>query len=214
MSPIIGAPSGPPDGIAPTAATPRSSRPRRTNQSDTQKSAHYRQPPQLLTQLVGAGDDHAAQLHERKPTHVDRAAASKQKQPQRLALLPRSRQRRSFAGERRAGRADRVERVVLTLQPPLVAWAAASLEHRLAAAAQMTSKPGTVMACTLDGPHASAICSGLSEAQRLRVPACARTHRSSRDNDTGTGNDNREHVLIAMRINSDQVVHFICKHLD
>jgi transposase len=34
-------PSGPPDGIAPTAATPRSSRPRRTNQSDTQKSAHY-----------------------------------------------------------------------------------------------------------------------------------------------------------------------------
>src|SRR5947207_4349702 len=42
MSPIIGAPSGPPDGIAPTAATPRSSRPRRTNQSDTQKPAHYR----------------------------------------------------------------------------------------------------------------------------------------------------------------------------
>src|SRR6266851_2313382 len=42
MSPIIGAPSGPPDGIAPTATTPRSSRPRRTNQSDTQKPAHYR----------------------------------------------------------------------------------------------------------------------------------------------------------------------------
>src|SRR6266508_3897105 len=37
-----GPPSGPPDGIAPTAATPRSSRTRRTNQSDTQKSAHYR----------------------------------------------------------------------------------------------------------------------------------------------------------------------------
>src|SRR5438034_5891198 len=36
-----GPPSGPSDGIAPTAATPRSSRPRRTNQSDTQKSAHY-----------------------------------------------------------------------------------------------------------------------------------------------------------------------------
>src|SRR5438128_1364526 len=145
---------------------------------------------------------------------INCAAASKQKQPQRLAFLPRSRQRRSLAGERRAGRADSVERVVLTLQPPLVAWAAASLEHRLAAAAQMTSKPGSVMACTLDGPHASAICSGLSEAQRLRVPACVRTHRSSRDNDTVTGNDNREHVLIAMRINSDHVVHFICKHLD
>src|SRR5438093_8037624 len=36
-----GPPSGPPDRIAPTAATPRSSRPRRPNQSDTQKSAHY-----------------------------------------------------------------------------------------------------------------------------------------------------------------------------
>src|SRR5204863_825884 len=35
------APSGPPGGIAPHAATPRSSRPRRTNQSDTQKPAHY-----------------------------------------------------------------------------------------------------------------------------------------------------------------------------
>src|SRR6266496_1564137 len=42
MSPISVSPSGPPDGIAPIAATPRSSRPRRTNQSDTQKSAHYR----------------------------------------------------------------------------------------------------------------------------------------------------------------------------
>src|SRR6266498_1380523 len=41
MSPISVSPSGPPDGIAPIAATPRSSRPRRTNQSDTQKSAHY-----------------------------------------------------------------------------------------------------------------------------------------------------------------------------
>src|SRR6266545_1113908 len=38
-----GPPSGPSAGIAPTAATPRSSRPRRTNQSDTQKSAHYPQ---------------------------------------------------------------------------------------------------------------------------------------------------------------------------
>ena len=78
----------------------------------------------------------------------------------------------------------------------------------------MTGKPCTVMACTLDRPDASAICIDLSETQRLRVPACARTHRSSRDNDTGTSDDNREHVLIAMRINPDHVVHFICKHLD
>src|SRR2546428_3533649 len=41
MSPMMGLLPGRPVGIAPTAATPRSSRPRRTNQSDTQKSAHY-----------------------------------------------------------------------------------------------------------------------------------------------------------------------------
>ena len=129
-----------------------------------------------MAELFGRGDDHAAQLHERNPTHVDRAAASKQQQPQRLASLPGSRQGERLARQRCAGGADRVERVVLTLQPPLVAWAAADLEHRLAAAAQMTGKPGTVMACTLDRPHASAICINLSETQRLRVPACARTH--------------------------------------
>jgi len=34
------------------------------------------------------------------------------------------------------------------------------------------------------------------------------------DDDTGARDDNREHVLIAMRINPDHVVHLICKHLD
>jgi hypothetical protein len=53
MSPISVSPSGPPDGIAPTAATPRSSRPRRTNQSDTQKSAHYRRERRVYA-LVAA----------------------------------------------------------------------------------------------------------------------------------------------------------------
>src|SRR5205085_4060890 len=54
-----GPPSGPSGGIAPTAATPRSSRPRRTNQSDTQKSAHYLGivlvTPALLRRLQGEG---------------------------------------------------------------------------------------------------------------------------------------------------------------
>ncbi len=45
-----------------------------------------------------------------------------------------------LAREHRAGGPDRVEPVVLALQPPLVARAAAGLEHRLAAAAQIDGR--------------------------------------------------------------------------
>ena len=51
-----------------------------------------RQPPQLVAQPVGCGDDHAAQLHERDPALVDRAAPGEQQQPQRLLMLARARQ--------------------------------------------------------------------------------------------------------------------------
>ena len=80
-----------------------------------------RQPPQLVAELLGRGDDHAAQLHERFAADVDGAAAGDQQQPQRLPSLPCPRQRERLARERRARRPDRVERVVLAAQPPLVA---------------------------------------------------------------------------------------------
>ena len=78
-----------------------------------------RQPAQLLAELVGRGDDHAAQLHERFAADVDGAATRDQQQPQRLPPLARSRQRERLAGERRPRRPGRVERVVLAAQPPL-----------------------------------------------------------------------------------------------
>ena len=64
----------------------------------------------------------------------------------------------------------------LPLQPPLVARAAASLEHRLAAAAEIASEPGAVMACALDRPDAAAGCVLVSEREapartRARSPA-------------------------------------------
>ena len=59
---------GRPAEIAPTAATPRSSRPHRTNQSDTQKSAHYRRRAalnQLRALLVSAPDELRERLRDR-----------------------------------------------------------------------------------------------------------------------------------------------------
>jgi hypothetical protein len=67
---------------------------------------------QLLAQLVGRGDDHAAQLDERFAAHVDGAATRDQKQPQRLASFPAAWKRKRLAGKRRPGRPRRVERVV------------------------------------------------------------------------------------------------------
>ena len=148
---------------------------------------------------------------QRDPAHVDGAAASKQQQPQRLASVPRSRQGERLARQRCASSADRLERVVLPLQPPLVASARADLEHRLAAAAQLASKPGTVVACALDRPDASASLL-LCEAQCLRISASARTHRSLPHNDTGCRDHNRQRVLVAVRVDTNHVIHLICKH--
>jgi hypothetical protein len=170
------------------------------------------QAAELGAELVGAGDDHAPQLHERLAAHLDRAAAGEQQEPQRFPSLPGSRQGERLAGERCTGGADRVQLVVLATQPPLVAWDAADLKHYLAAAAQMTGEPGTVMACAFDRPDTPASRIELSKTQRLRVAACARTHRPLRDNDTGPRDDNREHMLIAMRVDTDHVIHLICKH--
>ncbi len=68
--------------------------------------------PQLLTQLLGRGDDHAAELDEREPTDVDGAAPREQQHPQRLLALTRARQRQRLGREARrvrrgSRRADR-----------------------------------------------------------------------------------------------------------
>jgi transposase len=98
LSPIIGAPSGPRDGKAPTAATPPTAPPPRTNHSETQKTAHYhwhRFRPESLGPFLGltpsenssgerrrqgaitkAGNTHARRLlieaawHHRRPSRL------------------------------------------------------------------------------------------------------------------------------------------------
>ncbi len=114
------------------------------------------QPPQLVTELLGRGHDHAAQLDEREPTHVDGAAPRKQQHPQRLLALARARQRQRLGREPGAGSPDRVERVVLATQPPLAAGVTADLEHRLAALGEVARETGTVVAGALDRPGTNA----------------------------------------------------------
>jgi hypothetical protein len=144
----------------------------------------------------------------RTSTALRRASKSSRK---RFASLPGSRQGERLARQCCAGGTDRVERVVFPLQPPLVTRAAADLEHRLAAAAQVAGKPGTVVASAFDRPDAS---TGLllCETPRRRIPESARTHRSLRNNDTGCRDHNSERVLVSVRVDTDHVVHLICKH--
>jgi hypothetical protein len=54
----------------------------------------------------------------------------------------------------------------------------------------------------------------LGKTHRGRVAASGRGHRSLRDNAPGLRSDDRERVLVAVGINTDHVVQFICKHPD
>ena len=121
-------------------------------------------------------------------------------------------QRERLAREHRPGRPDRVERIVLALQPPLVSRTTPSLDDCFTAAAQITGKPGTVMAGTLDrpDPHGGRVLR--REPHRLCVAASTRPHRSLRDNRAGRRGHDRQHVLVAMGIDTDHVIHLICKH--
>src|SRR6266536_2502751 len=114
--------------------------------------------------------------------------------------------------ERRPCGADRVESIVFALQPPLASWAAASLEHRLAVAAQITSEGGAIMAGALNCPDTPAARVGVRETQRLCVAASVRSYRPPSDNRTRRRDNDREHVLIPMRVDANHVVQLICKH--
>src|SRR5215212_11211212 len=68
---------------------------------------------QLVTEMLGCRDDHAAQLDERDATGVDGAASPEQEHPQGLLPLPRARERHRVGGEPCASGSDRVQWFVL-----------------------------------------------------------------------------------------------------
>jgi len=75
-------------------------------------------------------------------------------------------------------------------------------------------KPGAVAAGALDRPGAVPGCVLLGEAKHLAIAARVRGDRLPRHDRTGRGGHGRQHVLVQVRVDTDDVVQLICKHLD
>ena len=52
------------------------------------------------------------------------------------------------------------------------------------------------------------------EAERVGVPACARSHHRLGQDGSRRSNNDRECVLVAVRVDTDHVIHLVCKHPD
>ena len=126
--------------------------------------------------------------------------------------LPTPRVARWRGCQRGASRTDRVELIVRATQPPFGAARAFNFVYLLAVSLQRAHKPGTIVAAALDSPRPRAARMSIREAQRLRVAATAGRRRRLRDHRARPRVDNRKRVLIAMRIDANHVVQFVCKH--
>jgi hypothetical protein len=70
------------------------------------------------------------------------------------------------------------------------------------------------MAGAFDRPDTNAVRVARGEAERVGVAACARPHHRLRQHGSGGSNNDRECVLIAVRVDTDHVIHLVCKHPD
>ena len=61
-------------------------------------------------------------------------------------------------------------------------------------------------------PRADGVTAG--EAQRSLVAAPVTRHRLLRDDGARGRNHDRKHVPVAVRVDANDVIHFICKHSD
>jgi hypothetical protein len=92
----------------------------------------------------------------------------------------------------------------------LEAFMEPDLEHRLSTASKETGETGPVAARALDRPDAGAL--GLSgrEPKRGGVAAGARLYRAWCDDRTRGRGDDRQHMLVEVRVDADQVIQFVC----
>ena len=106
---------------------------------------------------------------------------------------------------------DRVERVGLAARATRPSQPA-NLDHLFAAAGQVAGEAGAERAGTFDREHTptSSVLVGELQGVCVTVVVCGQArlehHPASADL------DDREHVLITMRVDTDHVIHLICKH--
>jgi hypothetical protein len=65
-----------------------------------------------------------------------------------------------------------------------------------------------------DRPDARPDCVALREPQRLAITACIGAHRPLRQHSSRRRCHDRERVLVAMRVDTDHVVHLLGEHPD
>jgi hypothetical protein len=70
------------------------------------------------------------------------------------------------------------------------------------------------VAGALDRPDTNTARVPLRETERVGVATCARSHNLLRQHSPRRSNNERECVLIAMRVHTDHVIHLVCKHPD
>ncbi len=76
----------------------------------------------------------------------------------------------------------------------------------------MAGKPGAVVPDAFDRPNAAAVAVLLDKPQRLRITARTRTHRPLRHHSAARRDNDREHMLVAVRVDANDMIHLICKH--
>jgi len=84
--------------------------------------------------------------------------------------------------------------------------------YELASSVQEASQAGAVVTRALDRPDTRARRVRLGKAHAFGVAASVRWQRSLRDHGACRCGDDREHMLIAVSVDTDHVVHFVCKH--
>src|ERR687897_3959667 len=76
----------------------------------------------------------------------------------------------------------------------------------------MAGKPGAVVTDAFDRPNAAAVAVPLDKPQRLHITARACTHRPLRHNSTARRDNDRDHMLVSVRVDANDMIHLICKH--
>jgi hypothetical protein len=103
---------------------------------------------------------------------------------------------------------------VLALQAALAPSAAADLESCLTAGSEKARQASAVVSGALDRPDTRTRGAAARKAQRRLVTAALRADRMLRQDDTSSGGDDREHVLVSVRVDADDVIQLVCKHPD